>query len=121
MNLLHRLNPTVTALKKSGIRAITQEARAIPGCVFLTIGEPDGAMPEEIKKSIAASLMADATHYPPNAGEDALRRRVACLLYTSAHPLVVDMTDVRRRRRLDRPVLKRIADRLRCVVRNGEG
>ena len=49
MKLLNRLNPTVTALRRSGIRTITQEARAIDGCVFLTIGEPDGNMPEPVK------------------------------------------------------------------------
>lgn len=85
--LHHRLNPTVTALQKSGIRAITQEARSIPGCMFLTIGEPDGVMPAHIKDAIADSLMADATHYPPNAGEDALRKSVAAYVSGRHRPV----------------------------------
>lgn len=80
MSLLHRLNPTVTSLKRSGIRTITQEARTIEGCVFLTIGEPDGNMPESVKASIADALAANATHYPPNAGEEKLRQHIAAHL-----------------------------------------
>lgn len=90
MNWLERLNPTVTSLRPSGIRAITQEARAIPGCVFLTIGEPDGNMPEPVKDAIARSLQENATHYPPNAGEDALRQRIAEHLTRRHRPVTAD-------------------------------
>lgn len=90
MKLLNRLNPTVTALRRSGIRTITQEARAIDGCVFLTIGEPDGNMPEPVKASIAHALEENATHYPPNAGEDALRQSVAAHLSRRHRPVTSD-------------------------------
>lgn len=90
MNLQNSLNPTVAALKPSGIRAITQEARAIDGCVFLTIGEPDGNMPEPVKAAIACALAGNATHYPPNAGEDALRQSVANYLTHRHRPVAKD-------------------------------
>ena len=90
MKLLNRLNPTVTALRRSGIRTITQEARAIDGCVFLTIGEPDGNMPEPVNSSIAHALAENATHYPPNAGEDALRQSVAAHLSRRHRPITGD-------------------------------
>ena len=48
------LNQNLAPLRRSGIRVFTNLARQTPGCVMLTIGEPDFATPEPIK---AAALM----------------------------------------------------------------
>lgn len=75
--MIKKLNPTVLALEPSGIRRITQMAREIPDCVYLTIGEPDGDMPEAVRDDIIASLRAGDTHYPPNTGIAALCAAIA--------------------------------------------
>ena len=71
------LNRNLSLLKRSGIRRYTNLAKTVPGCVMLTIGEPDGATPEDIKASAAAALANDRTHYAPNQGVEALRKALA--------------------------------------------
>lgn len=83
--MIEKLNPTVRGIQPSPIRRITQEAREIPDCVFLTIGEPDGTVPLPLKEDICASLMADATHYPPNIGEQGLRTAIAAHINARHH------------------------------------
>lgn len=71
------LNRNLAALRRSGIRRFTELAAAMPGCIRLTIGEPDFATPAPIKAAAAAALAADETHYASNWGTPALRRAVA--------------------------------------------
>ena len=62
------LNRRLAANPPSGIRRIGQIARTSPGCIALTIGEPDFDAPAFIRESIAAAIAGGDTHYPPNAG-----------------------------------------------------
>lgn len=62
------LNRRLAANPPSGIRRIGQIARTIPGCIALTIGEPDFDAPVSIRERIATSIAGGDTHYPPNAG-----------------------------------------------------
>ena len=71
------LNQNLSALKRSAIRVYTNMAREVPGCVMLTIGEPDFDTPQAIKAAACAALAAGQTHYAPNQGTAALRKAVA--------------------------------------------
>ncbi|MCI8539310.1 MAG: aminotransferase class I/II-fold pyridoxal phosphate-dependent enzyme [Oscillospiraceae bacterium] len=63
------MNEAVTGLELSGIRRFTALARQTPGCVLLTLGEPEFQTPPSIKAEAMASLDKNETHYPPNNGE----------------------------------------------------
>lgn len=67
------LNDALDALQLSGIRRITAKAKQTPGCVLLTLGEPDGNTADEVKREVGISLEANDTHYPPNNGKERLR------------------------------------------------
>jgi len=71
------LNQNLTPLKRSAIRVYTNLANATPGCIKLTIGEPDFDTPEAIKAAAIASINANQTHYAPNQGTAALRIAIA--------------------------------------------
>ena len=64
-------------LRRSPIRAYTNLAASVPGCVKLTIGEPDMDTPAGIRAAAAAALEAGQTHYAPNQGILPLRRENA--------------------------------------------
>ena len=71
------LNQNLAALKRSQIRTFTNLAKQTPGCVSLTIGEPDFDTPETIKLAAIAALSRNQTHYAPNQGTPALRKAIA--------------------------------------------
>ena len=71
------LNQNLSALKRSAIRVYTNMAKEVPGCVMLTIGEPDFDTPQAIKAAACAARAAGQTHYAPNQGTAALRKAVA--------------------------------------------
>ena len=71
------LNPNLSDLKRSAIRAYTNLARAVGGCVMLTIGEPDFDTPQPIKDAVIRALENNQTHYAPNQGTPELRRAIA--------------------------------------------
>lgn len=71
------LNHNLSTLKRSDIRVYTNLGKATPGCVMLTIGEPDFDTPEAIKAAAIASLRENQTHYAPNQGTPALRKSIA--------------------------------------------
>lgn len=71
------LNQNLLPLRRSDIRVYTNLANATPGCVKLTIGEPDFDTPEPIKAAALATITAGHTHYAPNQGTAALREAVA--------------------------------------------
>ena len=73
MELNHRLVNT----PPSGIRRIGQLAKARPGCIALSIGEPDLDAPDRIRRQISEAILAGDTHYPPNAGISELRSEIA--------------------------------------------
>ena len=71
------LNDHILKLQRSGIRRFTNLAKETPGCVMLTIGEPDFDTPQPIKDALWAALQDNQTHYAPNQGTPALRQAVA--------------------------------------------
>lgn len=71
------LNSNLSALTRSPIRAFTNLARETPGCVALTLGEPDFDTPQPIKDAAVDALARNMTHYAPNQGTPELRRAVA--------------------------------------------
>ena len=66
-------NTALAQLQPSGIRRITAFAKQTPGCILLTLGEPDGNTADVVKEEVAKSLAANETHYPPNNGTVELR------------------------------------------------
>ena len=81
------LNQNLYPLKRSAIRVYTNLAKEVPGCVMLTIGEPDFDTPESIKAAACAALAAGQTHYAPNQGTAALRTAVADHETRRGHPV----------------------------------
>ena len=71
------MNSYANQLIPSGIRRFTALAKATPGCVSLTIGEPDLDTPQNIREAAAAAIAAGRTHYAPNRGTDGLRKAIA--------------------------------------------
>lgn len=71
------MNPNLDALKLSGIRAYTNLAKTVPGCVMLTLGEPDFDTPKAICDAAVTALSSGMTHYAPNQGLPALRQAIA--------------------------------------------
>ena len=70
------LNNNLLRLKRSGIRQFTNLAKTVPGCVMLTLGEPDFDTDSAVKEAVALSLRQNRTHYAPNQGVEALRRAI---------------------------------------------
>lgn len=71
------LNTALDGLRLSGIRRFSALAKSTPGCISLTLGEPDGTTDEAVKAEVSADLAADLTHYPPNNGQPYLREAIA--------------------------------------------
>ena len=71
------LNEKLYALQRSPIRRFTNLANQTPGCIKLTIGEPDFDTPEAIKEAAVLALEDGQTHYAPNQGLPALRHAIA--------------------------------------------
>lgn len=71
------LNDNLSPLQRSGIRRYTNLAKEVPGCVMLTIGEPDFDTPQAIKDAAQASLTQNRTHYAPNQGVGELISAIA--------------------------------------------
>jgi len=71
------LNANLDPLQRSGIRRFTNLAKEVPGCVMLTLGEPDFPTPEPIKAAAMAALQQNDTHYAPNQGSAALIKAIA--------------------------------------------
>lgn len=71
------LNESLNNLQLSGIRRITALAKETPGCILLTLGEPDADTAPEVKAEVSSSLDANWTHYPPNNGHEFLRQALS--------------------------------------------
>ena len=71
------LNNNLSPLERSGIRRYTNLAKQTPGCILLTIGEPDFPTPQPIKDAACRALQEDQTHYAPNQGLPKLRAAIA--------------------------------------------
>lgn len=71
------LNNNLKNVPVSGIRRFGELASKKPGCVRLSIGEPDFDTPDNIKAAARAALKNGVTHYPPNVGTKALLREIS--------------------------------------------
>ncbi len=71
------LNSRLSLLKRSPIRQFTALAAQTPGCILLTLGEPDGDTPEPVRQAAVSALDRGRTHYAPNQGVEALRTAIA--------------------------------------------
>ena len=71
------MNTRLNLLQRSGIRRFTNMAKEVPGCVMLTIGEPDFDTPQAIKSAAVEALAQNQTHYAPNQGTAPLRQAIA--------------------------------------------
>ena len=65
-------NQDLAGLATSGIRRFTALANQTPGCVKLTLGEPEFDTPAPIRAAVSDSLVRGLTHYPPNNGRPEL-------------------------------------------------
>lgn len=65
-------NSDLALLATSGIRRFNALANATPGCVKLTLGEPEFDTPAPVKEAVARALAEGQTHYPPNNGKASL-------------------------------------------------
>ncbi len=61
------LNRNLLKLKRSGIRAYSALAAETPGCISLTLGEPEFDTPAPVTAAGKAALDGGKTHYA-NAG-----------------------------------------------------
>jgi len=80
-----RLNQRLQNTPPSGIRRIGQLAKARPGCIALSIGEPDLDAPMSVRSQISSAILAGDTHYPPNAGIQPLRDEIAAAVNARFH------------------------------------
>jgi aspartate/methionine/tyrosine aminotransferase len=61
----------------SGIKAMRELARSLPGVIHLEVGEPDFPTPPEVIEAAFAAARAGATRYTPTGGTEELRRAIA--------------------------------------------
>ncbi len=71
------INPLVKNIELSGIRKIANMLVDHPDAINLTIGEPDFATPEPIKRAAIQAICQNQTGYSSNAGLLELRQVVA--------------------------------------------
>lgn len=71
------LNSALYSVKKSAIRVYSALAKQTPGCIALTLGEPDFDTPDPVRAEAKASLDRGDTHYIPNNGTPELCAAVA--------------------------------------------
>ena len=69
---MKKTNSDLALLATSGIRRFNALANATPGCVRLTLGEPEFDTPAAVKDAVARALAEGQTHYPPNNGKASL-------------------------------------------------
>ena len=83
MNMTSHMNVSLDTIQTSIIRQFGTLAKQTPGCLALTIGEPDFNTPECIKDGAKAGLDANLTHYPDANGIPELRQAIS--EYEAAH------------------------------------
>ncbi len=71
------LNAALFSAGRSAIREFTALAKATPGCVRLTLGEPEFDTPLPIRQAVQTAFDKHETHYINNNGVLPLRQRIA--------------------------------------------
>lgn len=77
MSVHEHMNRNVYALTRSAIREYSRFAAETPGCIRLTLGEPDFATPENVCEKAINSIESGNTHYIENKGAKDLREKIA--------------------------------------------
>jgi len=80
MDYKNKLNPTVLALKPSGIRKFFDIVSEMPDALSLGVGEPDFVTPWEIRDAAIKSVQKGYTAYTSNRGIMELRAEIAGFL-----------------------------------------
>ena len=75
--MLEHLNSTLYTARRSAIREFSALAAQTPGCIRLTLGEPDFSTPEVICRAVEESFSHGDTHYIENNGSLLLRRAIS--------------------------------------------
>ena len=71
------MNSALFGAQRSLIREFSALAKSVPGCIALTLGEPESDTPVPIRDAAHAALEAGETHYIGNNGVKALREKIA--------------------------------------------
>lgn len=71
------LNHAVYGLRRSAIREYSALAAKTPGCVALTLGEPDFDTPSSVIDTACTSLHHGETHYIANNGDRQLLEKIS--------------------------------------------
>ena len=77
MAMADRLNQALYGVKRSAIREFGRMARETPGCLSLTLGEPDFDTPHNIQKAGIEAIEKGSTRYTANAGLIELRQEIS--------------------------------------------
>lgn len=88
-----RMNTSVFDLRRSAIREFARLAKETPGCISLTLGEPDFDTPRPVIEQAKLSLDNHETHYIENNGLRELRESIAAY-ETKAHGFTCDQSQV---------------------------
>lgn len=75
--MIQHLNSSLYTARRSAIREFSSLAAQTPGCIRLTLGEPDFDTPEPICAAAAEALSRGETHYIENNGTVSLRKAVS--------------------------------------------
>lgn len=70
------LNKNVTSLENSLITEFSNRAKKVPGCLYLTIGQPDFPTPNIIKEATINAINDNQTSYSPTDGIDSLKESI---------------------------------------------
>lgn len=93
--MIDRLNKAVFQCHRSAIREFSALAKNTPGCVALTLGEPDFNTPEIIRTAAWNAMEKGETHYIANNGDRALLEKISAYetkvnhLHYSADEIIV--------------------------------
>ncbi|MBB1078565.1 aminotransferase class I/II-fold pyridoxal phosphate-dependent enzyme [Limosilactobacillus sp. STM2_1] len=79
------VNNRLAAVPPAQIRAFDEEISAIPGLVKLTLGEPDFAVPDHVKKAAIQSIENNDSHYSASKGKIELRQAISNYLKQTRH------------------------------------
>lgn len=82
-NLRDLGNRNLAKIAPSAIRAFDEEISQIPRIIKLTLGEPDFAVPDHVKRAAIRGIEADDSHYGPSKGKLALREAISKYLAAS--------------------------------------
>lgn len=72
-----RMNKNALLAKRSAIREFSNLAKSTPGCIALTLGEPDFDTPECISAQLSKAIDNKETHYIANDGNKALLEKIS--------------------------------------------